>query len=303
MMKKLLLLTILFVFALSLSNSVWACSPAQPTVVIKCDIEDSFFQQNTTCINDDCSVNVSKNQYGELYLNVQDSRDRIYINERYGIQFYSFHRQEDTSSYSQLLPHLDSVCVENLKDIEPIFTQEVQNWMSTQKGYFLGGDLIFEPYSIDRESELIESKNAYGNCHYEDFKKVGNWFVVTETSRDYCHLTGGGGGMCPRATKSHLQFFTFLLTNPNVNTLPYLFGYLIAVGIAISFIVYLFKRKELKQFFKPSKFNVIFTLILGIPTFLLFIIFIGIEQIIIWIIGYYLFSSLIKYIYLRIKKK
>ena len=300
-MKKLLLFTILFVFALSLSNYVWACTPATPTVIIKCDIEDSLFQQNTTCLIDDCSVNISKNQYGILYLNIQDSI--IYINERYGIQFHGFYRQEDTSIYSEYLPYLDSVCVENLNDIKPTFVQEVQKWMSTKKGYFLGGNLIFEPYSTDRESELIESKNAYGNCHYEDFEKVGNWLVVTETCRDYCHLVGGGGGNCPHATKSHLLFIGFLLTHPNVNTIPYLFGYLIVLGVAIGFIVYLFKRKELKHFFKPNKFNITFTSVLGIPTFLLFLLLTGIEQIIIWIIGYYIFSSLIRYIFLRLKKK
>lgn len=302
-MKKLLLFTILFVFALSLSNSVWACSPAETAVSIKCDIEDSLFQQNTTCLIDDCSVNISINQNRELHLNIPDSRDIIYIDETYGIQFYGFYREEYTSNYSHLLPYLDSVCVENLKDIEPTFAKEVQNWMTTKKGNFLGGNLIFEPYSTDRESELIESKNAYGNCHYEDFEKVGNWLVVTQTSRDYCYLTGGGGGMCPYAIKSHLQFIGFLLTHPNSDTIPYLFGYLIAVVIAIGFIAYFFKRKELKLFFKPNKFNIIFTLVLGIPTFLLFLMFTGIEQIIVWIIGYYIFASLIKYFYLRIKKK
>lgn len=302
-MKKLLLFTILFVFALSLTNSVYACSPAPQTVVIKCDITDSLLQQDTTCLNDDCSVNVSKNQYGELYLNLQDSRDQIYINEKYGIRFYGFYRQEDISNYQQLLSYLDSICVENLNGIKPTFTQEVQNWMSTRKGYFLGGNLVFEPYSTVRESELIESKNSYENCHYEDFKKVGNWFVVTGTSRDYCYLTGGGGGMCPSATISYTKFFGFLLSNPNSNTLPYLAEYLIAFVVIIGFLVYLFKRRDLKLFFKPNKFNIIFTLVLGIPTLLLFILFTGIEQIIIWIVGYYVFASLIKYIYTRVKKK
>jgi hypothetical protein len=167
----------------------------------------------------------------------------------------------------------------------------------------LGGNLIFEPYSSDRESELIKSKNSYGNCYYEDYKKVGNWLVVTENSRDYCYLTGGIGTCGGRATISHVKFFGFLLTNPNINTLPYLLIYLIVVGISIGFIVYLSKRKELKLFFKPNKFNIIFTLVLGVPTFFLFMLFIGIEQIIGWIIGYYIFSSLIRYIYIRIKKK
>lgn len=301
-MKKLLLLTILFVFALSLSNSVFACSIAPPTVVVKCDIENSLLQQDTTCLNDDCSVNVSKNQYGELYMNTQDSRNGIYINERYGIQFYDFYGQEEAQDYQQLLSYFDAICVENLDDVKPIFDQEVKIWISTRKGAFLGGNLIFEPYSISRESELVKSKDAYGNCHYEDFKKVGNWFVVTGTSRDYCYLTGGGGGMCPSATISQIKFFGFLLSNPNSNTLPYLLGYLIALSLAIGFVIYLFKRKELKLFFKPNKFNIIFTLVLGIPTFL-FVLFTGIEQIFVWIIGYYVFSSLIKYIYVRVKQK
>ena len=252
MMRKLLLFILLFVFAPSLSNSVYACSPAPQTVVIKCDIKDSLLQQNTTCLNDDCSVNVSKNQYGKLFLNLQDSRDRMYINEMYGIQFYGFYQKEDMPNYQQLLSYLDAVCVENLNDIKPTFIQEVQNWMSTKKGYFLGGNLIFEPYSSDRESELIENKNAYGKCNYEDFKKVGNWFVVTGTSRDYCYLTGGGGGMCPSATISYAKFLGFLLSNPNSSTFQYLAGYLITFGIFIGFLAYLFKRKELKLFFKPK---------------------------------------------------
>ena len=108
--------------------------------------------------------------------------------------------------------------------------------------------------------------------------------------------------MCPSATISQVKFFGFLLTNPNINTLPYSLGYLIVAGISIGLIVYLFKRKELKLFFKPNKFNTIFTLVLGVPTFFLFVLFTGIEQIIGWIIGCYIFSSFIKYIYLRIKK-
>jgi hypothetical protein len=89
-MKKLLLLAILFVFTLSLNHSVFACSLAPRTVAIKCDIDDLLLQQNTNCLNDDCSVNVSKEQYGGLYLkylNLRDSRYRIYIDERYESKF------------------------------------------------------------------------------------------------------------------------------------------------------------------------------------------------------------------------
>ncbi len=304
MIKKVLFLfMILLIFTLLVSNYVHACSIERSTIFLKCDIKDSLFQQDTTCLKSDCSINVSKNQYGELYLDIQDLRIGSRINEKYGIKFYGFYNREDTSSYQQLLHYLDSICVENINDIKPIFTREVQNWMLTDKGAFLGGNLIFEPYSKDRESELIESKNKYSNCYYEDSKKIGDWFVITETSRDYCYLTDGGGGMCPSTTTSYTKFLVFLLSNPNRTTFPYLTWYLILFGTIIGFLAYLFKRKELKLFFNPNKFNIIFTLVLGILTFLLFILFMGIEQIIILIIGYYILASVVKYIYTRIKNK
>ncbi len=122
--------------------------------------------------------------------------------------------------------------------------------------------------------------------------------------KDYCYLSTVGFGECLPAKKSHIKFIGFLLTHPSVNAMSYMLPYLPYLGIIIGFLTYLYKRKEIKIFFKPNKFNIIFTLILGLFTpFFLTVLIIGKEQFIGWVIGHYLITSLIKYVYTRIKKK
>ncbi|MBI2547881.1 hypothetical protein HYW21_00885 [Candidatus Woesearchaeota archaeon] len=319
-MKKVLLFTIFFVFVLSLSNLVYACPSIRNFVVLNCDIADLLLQQNATCLNGNCSVNISKEQHGEFYdLNLQDSLEQsLCINETYGIQFYpKYDLFVKTSSFEdsielQILQSLDSICVEDIDDMNQVFFREIQNWLSTQKASPLRGNLIFEPYSLEREFESIKSKKSYGDCYYEEYKRAGDWLIITEIGRDYCYLTGGGETRPPYATKSHLQFIEFILKNPSIYTLQYLFGYVIVLGVVMGFIIYLFKQRELKLFFKPNEFNVIVTLVLGIPLLALFILMILstphvliilIIYFVSFVIGCYVFSSLLRYVYIKTKKK
>ncbi|MBS1266276.1 MAG: hypothetical protein MAG795_00243 [Candidatus Woesearchaeota archaeon] len=276
MMKKILLFTILIVFALSLSDSVFACSPAPNYISISCTPTNTL----------------DENELPQGY--------RFY-NEKLTLSSgYKFESVDENFDF------LTSNCQEDVESVKPELINLFKEYNSKEHRYFTHERTEIVPYDetlIENNKNSRYNPDNVGNCYFENVYKLGDFVVNEGGMRDYCHLTGGGGGMCPHATKLHLQFFGFILTNPNVNTLPYLFGYLIAIGVVIGFIVYLFKRKELKLFFKPNKFNIIFTLVLGIPTFLLFLLFTGIEQIIVWIIGYYIFSSTIKYIYLRLKKK
>ena len=112
---------------------------------------------------------------------------------------------------------------ENLDDIKPALQQEIEEPRA----------LYFEPYSMERETELIEDQLSYGNCNYPVYEKVGDWLVLDSTKRDYCYMSGGGGGMCPSTVISHTKFLGFLISNPNIHTLPYLLRYIIAFALLI----------------------------------------------------------------------
>ena len=162
---------------------------------------------------------------------------------------------------------------------------------------------LIVPYN---ETIIENNKNNLdniGNCYFEKVYKLGDFVVIKGGKRDYCYLWSTGG--CPFAKISHLQFLGFLLANPNANTLPYLFGYLAAMFFPIAFITYLFKRKELKFFFKLNKLSLALLLVLSIFIFIFLsaTLFFSMGEIIILIILFYFFLSLIRYVYFRIKKK
>lgn len=236
-----------------------------PFIVIKCQIEDLFFERDTICLNEDCSIKISKDEYGigvPLNIQVQDLKVPILIYKNEIQIRYPF------KGTIEVLPYLGALCRKSFKDIEPKIAQLVQ------KPYW-ENSMTFEPYSIERERKLIKIKKDYDNCFYHDFEKIGNWLVISGIkTRDYC--VGVWKPFQPpfEARKSHLKFFIFLLTHPNLDTFPYLFRYLIGLG----FIAYLFiKIKKLRLFFinifsvlRPNKFNIYFT-VLSVLSILLLI--------------------------------
>jgi len=307
-MKKIMIFGFTFIlFILSLSNYSYACVPAPTTIIVECSIKDKLFQQNVSCLNDYCSVNVSKDKYGELSINLPNSVEMIYPSEYF--QYHSIvlsksYERQKLNDLEYLISVIDKICVENIDDIKLILNQKIEKWIE------IGGYTLLEPYSKDTETELIKSKNNFLECYYEDFERIGNWITVNHTYRDYCYYYPGTSD-CPEKTISYSQFLIFLMNNPNIATLPYLFGYLLIIALFVVFLIGLSKTKELKQSFKPNKFNIIFTSVLSVPTILFFILilqagnteFIGIEKTIVWIIVYYIFGSSLKYIYSRIKNK
>ena len=296
-MKKLLLLTLVLVIALT--NLAYACSPAQFSVDLNCNIENSILKQDSTCLNEDCSVNISRGQLHMLNSQVLD----ISLREEGLIQISQFDLKNSAPDLQQLLQYLDAVCVEDLTGLQQVFSQEIQGWVNSRKEYFLDGNLAFEPYSLNRESDLEKSKNDFGRCHYYDFKRAGGWLIVTRKTRDYCSLSGGIGGMCPSVTMSYTKYFGFLISHPNTKTLPHLAGFLIIIAVIMVFFAYLFKRKEIIPFFKPQKFIILFTIVLGIPISS-FLFLVGLlKQSILWLIGCYVIACIVAYVYRRLKKR
>ncbi|MEK6967002.1 MAG: hypothetical protein AABX51_00040 [Nanoarchaeota archaeon] len=276
-MKKFILFTILVIIVLSLSNSVFACSPAPNYISVTCTTKNI--------------LNKTELPQGYIYNN-----QKLTLSDRY--RFIT-----SDSNFDFLIAN----CQEDVASVKSELANLFKEYNAKQHDYFTHERTEIVPYDktiIENNKNSRYNPDNVGYCYFENVYKLGDFVVNEGGMRDYCYLSGWGGGMCPQATKSHIKFLGFLLTNLNFNTFPYLVGYLIAIGFAIGVIGYLFKRKELKLFFNPNKFNIIFTLVLGILTFFLYIfLFIRMEQFIGLIIGYYLFSSLLIYVYTRIKNK
>jgi hypothetical protein len=288
--KKLFSSSLIFIFGilttLLLSAQIaMACSPKQPLTVIEAQVDKNLLSQQKSCLDQNCSFVLEKDQYGYFSLKRTDAEATGYPGQNIGIvdkegktimiSYFSFNRNNE-------IPLDKTAFVEALDK--------------------LGGNLTFTPYEQSKELELSKDKNRLLTCRYAEYKRVGNWLVANSTSRDYCYLTGGGGGMCPHAVISYPQFFVFLLSNINGATVPYL-AVFIAIIIAIAlFTAYLIRKKELWFFLKPRKTKVIITIIAGVLMFLSFATdLLGIERFLWYLLLVYLIASLIGYIKLKRK--
>ena len=166
-MKKLLFPLITIAVLLSLSNTSNACSVAKPTIAIKCDIEDSLFQEEKTCLNNDCTIFIKQNEYDGIDLNLPDREFPIPIYEEWGIQIY-----EENMDFQESFDIFDPICVENLDKLKPIINQEIEKWLPTRENYFTNGNLVFEPYTEEREAQLIKAEKDLDECSYEKYEII-----------------------------------------------------------------------------------------------------------------------------------
>lgn len=290
-----------------------ACSPAQPIIVIEAQVDKNLLSQQRSCLDKNCLFVLEKDQYGYFSLERTDAEVTGYPGQNIGsvdkdgktirISYFSFYRNNEIPlDKTVFVEALDKLIENDITDIKPILFQEIESWTSDRKGYFLGGDLTFTPYEQSKELRLSKEKNQLLDCHYAEYKRVGNWLVTNSTSRDYCYLTGGGGGMCPHAVISYPQFFVFLLSNINGTTAPYLAIFVAIIISAALFTGYLIRKKELWFFLKPRKTKIIITIIAGILMFLSFATgLLGIERFLWYLLLVYLVASLIGYIGLKRK--
>lgn len=179
-------------------------------------------------------------------------------------------------------------CDEDLTSVLPTFEQEIGKWLdyrNNKRGAFLDGDLVFEPYSTDRDSELRQKKNSLLSCSYEEYKHIGDWLIIFETSRPYCYDFWYAPGACPSVILSLGHFLFYLVANFNLNALPYLLG-LLSAGAAIFHLVWrVLKNRPVLQAWKISVLSLV---ILAVELFLLVMPFWVIGQIVGWILVFYI---------------
>ncbi len=178
-------------------------------------------------------------------------------------------------------------CTEDLTPALEAFEQEIIQWFQLKnRRILLDRDLILEPYSIARDSEIQKNKNNLFSCRYEESKHIGNWLIVSEMGRPYCNTSWyGSSGVCPTVVLSLGHFLYYLVTNLNLVALPYLAG-LLFVGGAIIYVWWrLLKNQPVMQLWKIIALSAV---ILAIELFLIVIPFGVLGQIIGWILLFFL---------------
>ncbi len=196
--------TLIAILAAFLSYSiVYACSPVEPIILIRCSNIEIIVSPNTGPTE------------GESYKDMQ---------ERWV--------KETMNNLLAIVPE----CEEDLTPVLDSFKQEVTVWLDyeSKRGTFLDRDLILEPYSANRDFQLQKDKKSLLSCGYAEYTHIGNWLIIFETGRPYCFTYWySHGGMCPVIVLSLGGFLLYLLTNLSFTTLPYLAGWLIASGTII----------------------------------------------------------------------
>lgn len=242
--------TLIAILASILSYGIaQACSPVDPTIIVKCS-------------NLEVSIGADiPPEAGDTYEDIQNRR----------------------TTYA--LKNLQTIVLDCEEDLRPVlasFEQEIIKFLDyrNRNGTFIDGDLILEPYSIEKDLELQIDKNRLLSCGYNDSKHVGNWLIIFETSRTYCYdYWPTGGGWCPSTTISLEHFLLYLVTNFNLTTAPYLAGLLLVIVASIYFMWKLLKNRPVMKLWKIIALTIV---ILASELFLIVLPFWLIGQIIGW---------------------
>ena len=205
---------IAFLVALLSFSIVYACSPVEPIILIRCSNMEVSISPNSGRMD------------GETYEDMQERWVKETINNLLAIA---------------------PDCEEDLTPVLESFKEDITVWLNykNKREAFLDGDLILEPYSADQEVELNKAKSDFFSCDYAEHKQVGNWLIIFETSRPYCHTFWFAAGMCPSIIFSLGHFFFYLISSFKLATIPYLIGLLI-VGLSITYVWWAFLKNRPK---------------------------------------------------------
>jgi hypothetical protein len=304
-MKKLLAAFILIV-SIFLPQLIYACTGQQSNISLACVPDQSFFANDKKCLNKSCTAYLEKKDHKSgLYLDdlklqsfslFFSGKEILLWKTEEGIIFSDLYlSRNDKLIEQEFLGYLDDICTANIDEIKPILVEEINN---------SNGSLSIVKYSSDREAGLIKEKKSYLDCVYQDYKRVGDWLLIDYSAeRSYCYSMNTSVRTCPFIRVSYINFFGFLLNNLNVQAIPYLIVYLLFFTIIGMALIYLARRHEIGLFFSLKKFNLIATLLFAILMFLPLTSLFGMDIFVESVIICYIFTTLIKYIHWRLRKK
>jgi|GEM_PF-4575613 len=288
--KSLLLLVLVILLS---TERAFACSPVPHSVQTYCTVREDIFQE-TVCLNEDCSLKI---QGSKTSVTIPGSHAQtkvtVYHNRASGPSGLLVFIPGEEENLADSLAVNTLVCNEDFSADQAAILVEVQKWYAEDKHYFWDRSLDIEPFTDKREQAL--EQQDYFKCAYAEYQRVGNWLVVKNTTRPYCQGSILVGVICPMTVFSLGSFVIYLFTHLNASTLPYVLICMAAIGLVVVFLIYLKRRRDLRQFLRPNRFNILATGGLTI----LFGCMIGIPVFLEWIIPSYLLTSAFSYMLYR----
>ena len=227
---------LLLVLVLVTWQVVFACSDAEPYVMIKCQILPKYLQNETVCLDDECNYFIEQEEYYQ-YSHV------LMFNDKYLMNFND--NQMDVYEIPDF-QIVNQLCSENIEAFIPTFEQYYEDWdnIHSRNRHGNGSALIIEPYSGAREAEFVIIQNDLLSCDNVLFDHVGGWLVSVESLKEYCSIVSLQS--CPY-WESRINPFSlvgYMFTNPGPSIYPYLFGFLIILGVLICGFIVLYRRKK-----------------------------------------------------------
>jgi len=292
-------------------QSALACSPARAKVFMEVRLDGALLAEQESCLDRGCLFRiVRKQEHGN---GQERSWHEIIGTEKEGscpttiatvnsngieiVQSYCFSSLEqsavpmDRAAFGEAFERL---IADDINEISPILFDEIDRYYGNFR-FFLKGQMKITPYEAIKEQQLQRSREQLLGCHYDDYKRAGNWLIIQRTSRSYCYL-GPHSISCPITIISYPQFLSYLLSDIGGPTLPYLAALMILLGGTGLVLVSAIRRNELDEFLLPRKGQLILCLGLGL---ILFMTGYGLEDIPIRLGFVYLLAGLARYVHLR----
>lgn len=253
---KFWLYSILFITMIINSNSIYANNYCEINqyYVISCSIPEQYYKQSFTCLNTNCSINL-ENQLTHQKLNFPNNEHSIILEKHIEIQ--------SVLGSPEIIKKLCS------EEISEATLKKLLPYLNNKSNFLSMHITPKNPNSLlDSHNKDTESQNIIHECIYQKTTLIDNWVITTHQLKKYCKEKINNGKRCSEISLEKTSFISYIFSNPNIKTLPYIItifliatilGYLYLLGREIK------NEKKSKSFFKINKIKIILTLFLLVP--------------------------------------
>lgn len=253
---KFWLYSILFITMIINSNAIYANNYCEINQyhVISCSIPKHYYKQSFTCLNTNCSINL-ENQQTHQKLNFPNNENIIILEKHIEIQ--------SILANPEIIKKLCS------EEISETTFKKLLPYLKNKSNFLSIHITPKNPNSLlDSYNKEIESQNIIHECIYQKTTLIDNWVITTHQLKKYCKEEINNEKECSEISLEKTSFISYIFSNPNIKTLPYL----ITIFIIASILGYIYllgreikNEKKSKSFFKINKIKIILTLLLLVP--------------------------------------
>lgn len=236
------------------------CTLASPQVVIDLPIDTELFQQDKTCLTEDCQYVFERDANGTWSLvdtNLDPAYRRIGILSKQSLfiskeHFEPFNSQVTNILYSEkFFGALDNIFIDDQSTLREPLYKEVAQWLFLLPASGIGANLHVSSFNSEVDTQALKSQHAFFSCSYTVVTANVGWMIERPEVRSYCKRDLGSGADCPAYALSHVAHMGYQIHNLSWAGLPYLLLYggiiLILLGAGGVLMYYIYVRKKSKK--------------------------------------------------------